>query len=169
MKLSPQKLFAPALAGTIMPIAIHAGEMNHHDHHMHHDSHMNMTDSFPSTMLMGKSTFVLGGVDGSTRTDAVTFNYDLKLMGMTSFTGEDMLMTAIRAGDFNMMDPFGMNGESRLDTAFNSNDRLELHKLFYKFPVSDTSKSHWDLNFVKMIYLVLSQHLILVKMEFYSY
>ena len=137
MKLSPQKLFAPALVGTIMPIAIHAGGMNHHDHHMHDDSHMNMTDSYPSTMFMGKSTFVLGGVDGSTRTDAVLFNYDLKLMGMTSFTGEDMLMTAIRAGAFNMMDPFGMNGESRLDTAFNSNDNLEVHKLFYKFPVSD--------------------------------
>tara|TARA_B100001093_G_scaffold461606_1_gene476202 strand:- start:738 stop:1895 length:1158 start_codon:yes stop_codon:yes gene_type:complete len=140
MKLSPQKLFAPALAGTIMPIAIHAGGMNHHDHHMHNDSHMNMTDSFPSTMFMGKSTFVLGGVDGSTRTDAVLFNYDLKLMGMTSFTGEDMLMTAIRAGNFNMMDPFGMMGASRLDTAFNSNDNLEVHKLFYKFPVSDNFK-----------------------------
>ena len=141
MKLSPQKLFPPALVGTIMPLAIHAGEMNHHDHHMHNDSHMmNMTDSFPSTMFMGKSTFVLGGVDGSTRTDAVHFNYDLKLIGMTSFSGEDMLMTAIRAGNFNMMDPFGMNGESRLDTAFNSNDRLELHKLFYKFPVSDNFK-----------------------------
>ena len=140
MKHSPRKFFAPALVGTIMPLAIHAGGTNHHDHHMHDDSHMNMTDSFPSTMFMGKSTFVLGGVDGSTRTDAVSFNYDLKLMGMTSFTGEDMLMTAIRAGAFNMMDPFGMNGESRLDTAFNSNDRLELHKLFYKFPVGDTVK-----------------------------
>ena len=138
MKLSPQKLFAPALVGTIIPLAIHAGGTNHHDHNMHHDSHMNMTDSYPSTMFMGKSTFVLGGVDGVTGKEAVTFNYDLKLMGMTSFTGEDMLMTAIRAGNFNMMDPFGMMGASRLDTAFNSSDNLEVHKLFYKFPVSDS-------------------------------
>ena len=58
--------------------------------------------------------------------EAVTFNYDLKLMGMTSFTGEDMLMTAIRAGNFNMMAPFGMMGASRLDTAFNSSDNLSL-------------------------------------------
>ena len=140
MKLSPKKLFAPALVVTIMPIAIHAGGMNHHDHHMHDDSDINMNDSYPSTMFMGKSTFVLGGVDGVIGQEAVTFNYDLKLMGMTSFTGEDMLMTAIRAGAFNMMDPFGMNGESRLDTAFNSNDNLEVHKLFYKFPVSDNFK-----------------------------
>ena len=115
MKHSLQKLFSPALVGTIMPLAIHAGGTNHHDHNMHHDSHMNMTDSYPSTMFMGKSTFVLGGVDGVTGKEAVTFNYDLKLMGMTSFTGEDMLMTAIRAGNFNMMDPFGMMGASRLD------------------------------------------------------
>ena len=137
MKLSPQKLFAPTLVGTIIPLSVHAGGMNHHDHHMHNDSHMNMADSFPSTMFMGKSTFVLGGVDGVTGKEAVTFNYDLKLMGMTSFTGEDMLMTAIRAGNFNMMAPFGMMGASRLDTAFNSSDNLEVHKLFYKFPVSD--------------------------------
>ncbi|MBO8205144.1 carbohydrate porin [Prochlorococcus marinus] len=140
MKLSTQKLFAPALVGTIMPLAIHAGGMNHHDHHMHDDSHMNMNDSFPSTMFMGKSTFVLGGVDGVTGREAVTFNYDLKLMGMTSFTGEDMLMTAIRAGNFNMMAPFGMMGASRLDTAFNSTDNLEVHKLFYKFPLGDNFK-----------------------------
>jgi len=141
MKLSPQKLFAPALVGTIMPLAIHAGEMNHHDHHMHNDSHMmNMTDSFPSTMFMGKSTFVLGAVDGVTGKETVKMNYDLKLMGMTSFTGEDMLMTAIRAGNFSMMDPFGMMGASRLDTAFNSSDNLEVHKLFYKFPLGDNFK-----------------------------
>ena len=140
MKLSPQKLFAPTLVGTIIPLSVHAGGMNHHDHHMHNDSHMNMADSFPSTMFMGKSTFVLGGVDGVTGKEAVTFNYDLKLMGMTSFTGDDMLMTAIRAGNFNMMDPFGMMGASRLDTAFNSSDNLEVHKLFYKFPLGDNFK-----------------------------
>ena len=138
MKLCPRKLFAPTLVGAIMPLAIHAGGMDHHDHHMHNNSHTNITDSFPSTMFMGKSTFVLGGVDGVSGKEAVTFNYDLKLMGMTSFTGEDMLMTAIRAGNFNSMDPFGMMGASRLDTAFNSSDNLEVHKLFYKFPVSDT-------------------------------
>ena len=54
MKNSIQKLFAPALVGTIMPLAIHAGGTNHHDHHIHHDSHMNMTDSYPSTMLWGR-------------------------------------------------------------------------------------------------------------------
>ena len=102
MKLSPQQLFAPALVGTIMPLAIHAGGTNHHDHNMHHGSHMNMTDSYPSTMFMGKSTFVLGGVDGVTGKEAVTSNYDLKLM-IASFTGDDMLMTAIRAGNFGTM------------------------------------------------------------------
>ena len=44
MKLSPNKLFAPAFVGTIIPIAIYAGEMNHHDHHMHNNSNINMND-----------------------------------------------------------------------------------------------------------------------------
>jgi len=35
------------------------------------------------------------------------------------------------------MDPFGMSGAARLDTAFNSNNQLDLHKLFYKFPLSE--------------------------------
>ena len=90
---------------------------------------------------MGKTTFVVGGVDGvtsmGTAKDETTFNYDMKLMGMTSFTGKDMLMTAIRSGNFAMMDPFGMSGAARLDTGFNSSDNLELHKAFYRFPLSD--------------------------------
>ncbi len=95
-------------------------------------------------MIMGKSTFVVGGVDGvtsmGTAKDETTFNYDMKLMGMTSFTGKDMLKTAIRMGNFGMMDPFGMSGAARLDTGFNSGDNLELHKAFYQFPVSDDIK-----------------------------
>ena len=100
---------------------------------------------------MGKTTFVLGGVDGVTGKDETVFNYDTKLMGMTSFTGQDMLMTAARVGNFSMMDPFGMGmdmdmgmmgtmkvgGEARLDTAFSSSNNLELHKAFYRFPLGD--------------------------------
>ena len=48
MKLSIQKLLAPTLFGTIIPLAINAGGMSHYDHQMHNDSRMNMTDSFPS-------------------------------------------------------------------------------------------------------------------------
>ncbi len=110
-----------------------------------------MEDSYPSTMFMGKTTFVLGGVDGvsdsemggmggmstSEEKDGTVFHYDTKLMFMTSFTGQDMLKTAFRVGNFGMMEPFGMMGEARLDTAFSSSDSLELHKAYYQFPIRD--------------------------------
>ncbi len=137
MKPFQRFLLLPALLGLVSPIA--AGD--NHLNHGHHSDHGHGGDASPSTMIMGKTTFVVGGVDGvtsmGTTKDETTFNYDIKLMGMTSFTGKDMLMTAIRSGNFAMMDPFGMSGDARLDTGFNSNNNLELHKAFYKFPVSD--------------------------------
>ena len=122
-------------------LSAQAGGESHSKHHDHHSAHRNNEDESPSTMIMDKTTFIVGGVDGvtsmGTTKDETTFNYDIKLMGMTSFTGKDMLMTAIRSGNFAIMDPFGMSGEARLDTGFKSSDNLELQKAFYKFPVGD--------------------------------
>ena len=141
MKFVRRFFLFPALLGLVSPAAVDAGGGDHSSHHGQHSDHAHSGDPSPSTMLMGKTTFVVGGVDGvtsmGTAKDETTFNYDMKLMGMTSFTGKDMLMTAIRSGNFAMMDPFGMSGAARLDTGFNSGDNLELHKAFYKFPVSD--------------------------------
>ena len=141
MKNLGKILLFPIALGLLAPAAVDAGGGDHSDHHGQHSAHGHSGEASPSTMLMGKTTFVVGGVDGvtsmGTAKDETTFNYDMKLMGMTSFTGKDMLMTAIRSGNFAMMDPFGMSGAARLDTGFNSGDTLELHKAFYQFPVSD--------------------------------
>ena len=148
MRLFAQLISIPAVLGFMTPIAVQAGGEKHKGHHDHHGSHMNMGDSYPSTMFMGKTTFVLGGVDGvsdsgmggmsiANEKDGTVFHYDKKLMLMTSFTGQDMLKTAVRIGNFGMMEPFGMMGEARLDTAFSSSDSLELHKAYYQFPVGD--------------------------------
>ncbi len=146
MKLLTHIALLPALLA-FAPLNTQAGGGDHSSHHGHHGPSENGT---PSTMFMGKTTFVVGGVDGVTSMgitqDETVFNYDTKLMAMTSFTGQDMLMTAVRVGNFSMMEPFGMGmdmgmmrrgGEARLDTAFNSNNTLDLHKAFYRFPVSD--------------------------------
>ena len=141
MKNLSKLLLFPVALGLLAPAAVDAGGGDHSGHHDQHSAHGHSEDASPSTMLMGKTTFVVGGVDGvtsmGTAKDETTFNYDMKLMGMTSFTGKDMLMTAIRSGNFAMMDPFGMSGAARLDTGFNSSDNLELHKAFYRFPLSD--------------------------------
>ena len=135
-------------------MAVEAGGDNHKGHHDHHSGHLNTGDSYPSTMFMGKTTFVLGGVDGvsdsgmggmggmggmstADEKDGTVFHYDTKLMFMTSFTGQDTLKTAVRVGNFGMMEPFGMMGEARLDSAFSSTDSLELHKAYYRFPLGD--------------------------------
>ena len=129
VKVFTRILLFPAFFGLMASLDVEAGGDNqaiHGNHHEDHGGHMSMGDSYPSTMFMGKTTFVLGGVDGvtdsgmggmntSNEKDGTVFNYDTKLMFMTSFTGQDMLKTAVRIGNFGMMEPFGMMGEARLD------------------------------------------------------
>ena len=64
MRFFAQLISIPAVLGFMTPIAVQAGGEKHKGHHDHHGSHMNMGDSYPSSMFMGKTTFVLGGVDG---------------------------------------------------------------------------------------------------------
>ena len=54
----------PAALGLVAPVTANAGGDDHKEHHNHRNSHMNMGNSYPATMFMGKTTFVLGGVDG---------------------------------------------------------------------------------------------------------
>ena len=61
MKLFSRLLLIPAALGLMAPMAVEAGGGDHKDHHDHHDSHMKMGDSYPSTMFMGKTTFVVKG------------------------------------------------------------------------------------------------------------
>ena len=115
-----QNLFlVPAFLGLMASLVVEARGDEHKGHHDHHKSYMNMGDSYPSTMFMGKTTFVVGGVDGvldsgmgsmggmstSSEKDGTVFNYDTKLIFMARFTTEDMLKTAVavRIGNFNMM------------------------------------------------------------------
>jgi len=91
-----------------------------------------------TTKLSGTTVFVVGGVDGVTDKEAVTFNYDTKLALNTSFNGDDLLKTVIRSGNFTDSDPFGASGSTPLETAFNSSNELELHRAYYQFPVGDS-------------------------------
>jgi hypothetical protein len=109
----------------------------------------------PTTMLSGQSTFVLGGnyfngsalnlVDSSRRDyGATTFNYDLKLMLDTSFSGRDLLHIRLRAGNFdasrNSFGGAGPSALSQLEVAFqeaSGADRLSVNRLYYQFPVGD--------------------------------
>ncbi|MFM9103778.1 MAG: iron uptake porin, partial [Cyanobium sp.] len=50
-----------------------------------------------TTKLSGIATMTLGGAGNTTAGDKVTSNYDVRLIFDTSFTGEDLLRTTLRA------------------------------------------------------------------------
>ena len=100
-----------------------------------------------TTKLKGKATFVLGASSGYSNVDsradaynaslgATTFNYDLQLTLDTSFTGEDLLRTRLRSGNFGDSSVFA-SGLTTLDTAFSSDNDLQVDRLFYYFPIGE--------------------------------
>ncbi|MDC0277537.1 iron uptake porin [bacterium] len=105
-----------------------------------------------TTKLKGQATFVIGANSfGGTKdladqfnsvNGATTFNYDLQLQIETSFTGKDLLLTVLRAGDFQESAFNGApTGLSTLETAFQEPSGINsvgIDKLFYQFPVADS-------------------------------
>ena len=102
-----------------------------------------------TTKLKGYTAWTLGAVDSTNPAtnnvgQALTANYDLRLALKTSFTGEDMLTTVLRAGNFgdgdgNATSAFG-GGLSFLETGYeggNGTGSVNVGRLFYTFPVGD--------------------------------
>jgi hypothetical protein len=75
---------------------------------------------------------------------ATAFNYDVRLIFDTSFTGKDLLRTTLRAGNFGQS-PFGqpvvgLNGtevgfEQSCGTGADCGDVVAINRLFYQFPI----------------------------------
>jgi hypothetical protein len=93
-----------------------------------------------TTKLKGEVNFMLGGVPGLETNKGgnvgnTTFNYDLRLNFDTSFTGQDLLRTRLRSGNFNS-DPFGSSSSLfKLDKAESTDNTVEIDRLYYQFPV----------------------------------
>jgi hypothetical protein len=98
-----------------------------------------------TTKLKGEASFILGGVDdwfssNGQNANEVTVNYDVRLSLDTSFSGKDLLRTRLRSGNFSN-DPFGSSSNVfKLDKAETLDDRVEIDRLFYAFPVGDRVK-----------------------------
>ncbi len=96
-----------------------------------------------TTKLKGEATFVLGGVPGldtnaGGNVGNTALNYDVRLNFDTSFSGEDLLRTRLRAGNFST-DPFGTSSSLfKLDKAETTDNSVEIDRLYYQFPVSDS-------------------------------
>jgi hypothetical protein len=108
-----------------------------------------------TTKLSGLATFVLGANSFSGSAShlvqankaafgAATFNYDLQLNFDTSFTGNDLLRTTLRSGNFdgdhNSFGGAGPSGLSQLEVAFQEDagpNIVGIDRLFYQFPLGD--------------------------------
>jgi CO/xanthine dehydrogenase FAD-binding subunit len=111
-----------------------------------------------TTKLSGEASFILGGVPNfgyrnkGTDTGSVgntTFNYDVRLNFDTSYTGKDLLRTRLRAGNFSNL-PLGNAGSRSgadrggnpffLDKAATTNNAVTIDRIYYTFPVNQTTK-----------------------------
>ncbi len=91
-----------------------------------------------TTKLTGKTEFVMGGVDRDNATDtATTLNYSTRFDVKTSFTGEDLLYTRIKAGNFDNSAFASKNYGAYLGATHKSADALEVDKIWYTSPVGD--------------------------------
>ena len=88
-----------------------------------------------TTKLKGYTAWIAGAVDGAKGKEATTLNYDLRLALKTSFTGEDMLTTVLRSGNFD--NSIFSEGLTFMETAFGSGNKVSIGRLFYTFPVGD--------------------------------
>jgi len=89
-----------------------------------------------TTKLSGTTKFVIGGAENASEGEAVHFNYDTILSLDTSFTGEDLLKTNLRAGNFGSTSAFA--GSAQLETAYGSSDTLKINRSYYQFPVGES-------------------------------
>jgi len=91
-----------------------------------------------TTSVSGTTSFVLGSADEADygQEEGTVFLYDTKINVDTSFNGDDLLKTTIRAGNFTDSDPFGASGRAALEIAHN-NENLSVHRSYYQFPYGD--------------------------------
>jgi len=109
-----------------------------------------------TTKMSGVATFVVGAnsFDGDAQINggaqraaeagedagALTFNYDYKLSLDTSFTGEDLLKTRLRAGNFGSTNAFSGSDYvalAGLEVASDTSDAVQVDRLWYTFPYGD--------------------------------
>jgi len=91
-----------------------------------------------TTKLSGTTKFVVGGADKATEGEAVHFNYDTIIDLDTSFTGQDLLKTSLRAGNFASTTPWATSGSATLETAYGSGDAVQINRNYYQFPVGES-------------------------------
>jgi len=78
----------------------------------------------------------LPGANQGPLLNAMVFNYDVRLNFSTSWTGEDLLYTRLRAGNFpgSGFDGFQWINMATLDAAYGIGPTVRIDRLYYKWP-----------------------------------
>ncbi len=149
MKLFQRLLVAPAALGLMAPMAANADITSVSNESEVIEARVDGVEAqleeiqagaFSSTTTMsGKAAFVTGYVDDDSETDSdkVTMNYMYQLNMNSSFTGEDLLYTRIKAGNFSGRFADKGNG-TYLSAAKKGDGTLKVDKIWYQFPVGES-------------------------------
>jgi len=105
------------------------------------------TASIPQNLQAGLSTLSpaqqreAAKAFGAQKAERIAFNYDVKLMLDTSFTGKDLLRTTLRSGNAGSSVFGGGGGQTLMESYFqqegNGNDSVSIDRLFYQFPIGE--------------------------------
>jgi len=94
-----------------------------------------------TTTMTGKAAFNVGYVDEDGDTaDSTTMNYMYQLNMNTSFTGDDLLYTRIKTGNFGGHFADSSSGTYLSATKTATDSVLMVDKIWYQFPVGDNLK-----------------------------
>ena len=175
MKLFQQLLIAPAALGLLAPLSSSASEVNldaisnYSNDNLEIEASSFEQKSLNNILLSGGEglvdssgfdggfsetttasfgvDFLVGAVDGSSTTEAVTFGYGMGIGLETSFTGEDSLSATIDIG--NGGGPIGAANGLNFDS---TSDALKLDGLTYTFPVGGATVMVGDSTDISAVY-----------------
>jgi len=104
---------------------------------------MSEVDFSTTTKMSGVSIWTIGAINqeetgtGTAAREGLAFNHKYELELETSFSGDDLMVTSVEAGNFVDADPFGGSGTAALESAMSSSNKLTIGKSFYQRPVGE--------------------------------
>lgn len=92
----------------------------------------------PTTTLSGEAILAISDDFGGEAGDNLAFQYRTQLSLRTSFSGEDRLKISLRSGNFESFSYVeNLTNEGRLGFDTDTNNRVELSDISYRFPLGD--------------------------------
>ncbi|MBW4683471.1 MAG: iron uptake porin [Microcoleus vaginatus WJT46-NPBG5] len=99
-----------------------------------------------TTKLRGEVIFAGSDIIGEGGSSVPHFTHRTRLNLDTSFTGKDLLRARLQVGNTEDLTAFGGTPMDRLSFEANTNNQFQIHKLFYRFPLTSRATVVVDAN-----------------------